>query len=182
MNASRVARRYSTALFELARKTRSEQQISKDLERVVGALQANPDVAKALYDPLVPVSVKDKVLVSVGRSLVLRPLTRDFLAYLNERKRLAELEGILEDFGEQLDEAAGQVRAQVASARPLSTIDSQRIKSTLQRVTSKRVVMETSVDSTLIGGVVTRVGNVVFDGSVRRALDRIRAQLLNAAQ
>ncbi len=182
MSASRIARRYSKALIAICDKDSSHEHVARDLDKVVTALGENGEVHEALLNPAVGIAVKSKVLESISKSLVLRPSAQNFLQFLNDKQRLDELEGILEDFRDRLDELSGRVRALVTSAKPLSTLESQRIKTALEKSTGKKVVLETATDPSLLGGVVTRVGNTVLDGSVQSALNQMRTQLFQAVQ
>ena len=156
--------------------------MARDLGKVVDALGKHADVRGALLNPAVGSNVKAKVLESIAKSLILRPTTRNVLQFLNDKQRLAELDGILEDFRERLDELSGRIRATVTSAKTLSPIETQRIKAALEKSTGRKVVVETATDPSLLGGVVTRVGNTVLDGSVQSALNKMRTQLFQAVQ
>jgi F-type H+-transporting ATPase subunit delta len=89
------------------------------------------------------------------------------------------LPAISRAFRELADEHAGQVRATITSAAPLDPMAVDRLRQALESRTGKRVLVETSVDPDLIGGVVARVGDLVLDGSVRARLGELRAKLLN---
>lgn len=183
MSSGSIARRYSTALVALCHKHGDcHDVVARDLDRLVGALDKHADVDRALVDRAVPTSVKKKVLASVAKSLVLKPLTRNFLFVLADKQRLSELRAILRDFRERLDELAGRVRATVTTATTLSPLESKRIQAALQKASGKTVILESRTDPTILGGVVTRVGNVVLDGSVRSALTKVRQQLADAVQ
>lgn len=182
MSASKIAKRYSKALVGLCNKDSSHEHIARDLAKVVDALAEHGDVTTALHDPKVGRATKAKVLDSIGQSLLLRPLTRNFLAYLNDQGRLDELEGILSDFSERLDELAGRLRATVTTAKPLNPMDMTKIKTALEKATGKQVVLDTHVDESIVGGVVTRMGNIVLDGSIRTSLNNMKSLLLEAVR
>ena len=180
MSASKIAKRYSKALVGLCNADKSHEHVARDLAKIVEALKANPEVETALLDPKLGRGTKRKVLDSVGQSLLLRPLTRNLLAYLNDQGRIGELEGILWDFNERLDVLAGRVRATVTTAKPLNPMDMTKIKTALEKATGKQVVIEAQVDEQIVGGVVTRMGNIVLDGSIRTALNNMKSLLLEA--
>ncbi len=182
MSASKVSRRYSKALMGLCDKDQSHESVAKDLSQVVAALEAAPDVAAALNDPSVDGDVREKVTGQIISDLKITGLTANFLKLLSDRQRMGEIDGVLEDFQSRLDEKAGRVRATVTSATELSKGDCDRIKAQLEKTTGKTVVLETAVDASLLGGVVARVGNLVWDGSVQTALSSMREQLLDSVQ
>ena len=182
MSSSKIAKRYSKALVGLCDKDKSHEHVARDLKKIVDALEENPQVPAALVDPKVGRATKAKVLESIGQSLLLRPLTRNLLSYLNDQGRLGEIEGILLDFNERLDEIAGRIRATVTTAKPLNPMDMSKIKTALEKATGKQVVIESKVDENIVGGVVTRMGNIVLDGSIRTALNNMKSLLLEAVQ
>ena len=178
----RVAKRYSKALVGLCNADRGHEMVARDLELVVKAMRTNPEVAAALEDPTVGLEARRKILDEVVKGLRLRPLTARFLAYLSDKKRFGLLEAIVVDFERQRDALAGRVRATATSATPLGPLESQRLKDALQQATGKDVVLETAVNPDLLGGVVTQIGNIVLDGSVRTSLNKMREQLLGSVQ
>ena len=182
MSTSRIARRYSKALVGLCEKDRSYALVAKDLESFAKMLLQYPTVMDALSSPLMDLGAREKVLKDLGRALGLRPMTGNFISFLADQQRLGEIHGIVEDFQRRLDAIAGRVRASVTSATTLSPLELQRIKASLEKASGKKVVLETSVDPTILGGVVTKVGNLVLDGSVKSALNQMREQLHQAVQ
>ncbi|MFT5429797.1 MAG: F-type H+-transporting ATPase subunit delta [Myxococcota bacterium] len=180
--ASKIARRYAKALVGLCNKDKSHEQTARDLDKVLKALDGAAEVEAALGSRAIPASTKKKVVQSIAKSLMLRPLTTDFLCYLADKQRTDEIRGIAANFAVRLDEIAGRVPVSVVAAKPLTTLEKQRIKSALEKVTGKTVLLEASVDAEILGGVVTRVGNIVLDGSVRTALNKMKVQLHEAVR
>ena len=180
MSATRVAKRYSKALVNLSSKQNNHEQVAKDLKSFVDGLEENPTIMAALSNPSIDREVRKQVLARILSDLKIAGLSADFLSFLGEKERMAEVAGILEDFQQRMDELAGRVRATVTSAVPLSSQQHEQIKSTLEKTTGKTVILEASVDASLFGGVVTRVGNLVLDGSIKTALSSMKEQLLRA--
>ena len=116
----------------------------------------------------------DAVLEKLGVSA----LMRNTVKLLADNGRLPELDDVLQEL-EQLAEAeTGRVRVEVTSAKPLSDAYYDRLTEKLQRVTDRKVVLVKKEDPSLIGGVVTRVGDQVFDGSLSNRLSELRETLL----
>jgi F-type H+-transporting ATPase subunit delta len=182
MSDARIARRYSKALVAICDKDKSHESVGRDLDKVVDALSKEPAVRTSLSDPSVKSRTKAEVIKSMARSLVLRPMTTNFLLVLNEKDRMSDLAEIRDEFGRRLDVIAGRVRAKVVSARPLTVIEKKRVEDSLKKATGKTVVMDAAVDERLLGGVVTKIGNLVFDGSVRTQLDTLKTRLRLALQ
>jgi F-type H+-transporting ATPase subunit delta len=98
---------------------------------------------------------------------------------LLERGRIRALPAIARAYRELGDQHAGRVRATVTSAQPLAAADLERVRQSLEQRTHKKVMVESQVDPSLIGGLVARVGDLVLDGSVRTQLASLREKLLN---
>ena len=182
MSDHRIARRYAKALIGICDKDRSHEAVGRDLDKVVESLEKEPAIRARLEDPSIKARTKGKVIESIARSLVLRPMTTNFLQVLNEKDRFGELRGIREDFARRLDEVQGRVRARVTSAKPLTVIEKKRVEDALKKTTGKSIVLDAAVDEKLLGGVVTKIGNLVLDGSVRTQLDTLEARLRQALQ
>ena len=110
----------------------------------------------------------------VGRKLVLSKPVHDFARLLLVRGRIAQLPLIARHLRLMVDEQMGRVRASVTSAKPLDFSAETRIRSALSRSTGKNVVLEKQVDPSLLGGVVTQVGDLLYDGSLRTQLELLR--------
>jgi F-type H+-transporting ATPase subunit delta len=109
--------------------------------------------------------------------LKLSRITRNFLFVLVDHRRIAELTGILHSFEIIADERMGFAHAEVAAARDLTEAQREALHAQLERMTGKRIRMRVSVDGSLIGGVVARIGSTVYDGSVRGQLDSLGRRL-----
>lgn len=175
-----IARRYSQALVGLCDKDKSHEPVAADLDKVQAAFVKHPEVLAALENPTVSGNLREKVVARIAKDLSLRPLSSNFVTYLARKERIGELETIIVLFRERLDEIAGRVRAEVTTATALNTLDKTKLQKALEKATGKKVVLEVTVDPDLLGGVVTKVGNIVLDGSVRTQLTKMKEQLLDA--
>lgn len=106
-----------------------------------------------------------------------RATTANLLRVTLRNHRLAELEEIQKAFVEQLNQRAGVVAAQVTTAHPITPELEEALRSQLLTLTGKKVRLEFGVDENLIGGVVTRVGSTIYDGSIRSQLNEIKDKL-----
>jgi F-type H+-transporting ATPase subunit delta len=105
------------------------------------------------------------------------PLTRDTLLLVSDRGRLRQVADIASAYQLQAEARSGRVRAEVVTASELPEAYFQQLQKTLERVTGKKVTVTRRVDASLLGGVVTRVGDQVFDGSLRHQLDELKHEL-----
>lgn len=178
MSMHAVARRYATALVELTSEDGSLESVEKDLGTLAQLLAAAPELKSALSNPAFKVQERKAVLHTVLGKLGAHKHTKNFVFVLNDRNRLMAFDAILEAFSAQYDERMGRVRTQITSAKPLDDASIETLRKHLQAITkAKSVVVTQAVDPNLIGGIVTRIGDLVLDGSVRTQLKLLREQL-----
>ncbi len=179
-----AAARYGNALAEVvfapgsgldARDVVSQLQTFEDL------LRSSDDLRHVMHSPAVSASKKRAVIARLARELGLAPKVRNFLYVVVDHRRIHQISGIREAFQASIDRRLGVVRADVISARELPESQRGVLETELSRIANKRVRMEFSVDGSLIGGVVARIGSVVYDGSVRGQLDALRRRLATEA-
>lgn len=173
-----MARRYAKSLVELCAESKNHAVIGKQLESFAQTWAASADLQELMRNPVVPLADKREVLTKIIARFLFAPTTRNFLLVLLDNGRIAEVESIARAFAEQMDAIANRVRATVTSAVPMERADMLRIQTALQRLTGKTVLLDAKVDPALIGGVVTEIGNVVLDGSVRTQLETLHERLL----
>lgn len=172
-----IGRRYARALFAAARDAGALEAVGRDLAAVAGLLAEAPDLGAALSNPTHRVEGRLGVVDAVAERLGAHALTRNFLRLLVEKDRFDRFAGIFDAFQILDDEAAGRVRATLTSAVPLADDVAGEVRTKLERATGKQVLLDRRVDPTLVGGVVTRIGSQVYDGSVRTQIRRVREQL-----
>jgi F-type H+-transporting ATPase subunit delta len=181
MSARSVARRYAGALFDVTRKAGRETQAGEALAEMARLISSHAELDRVLGSPAVPVSVKRTVVVALmDAAKVNSDEVRRTMTLLADRDRLAIIPDLAAVFAARLLEARNVVQAEVSSAVPLTETSRAALADALARATGKSVTMTERVDSTLVGGVVARVGTFVYDGSVSRQLERLRDRLMNA--
>lgn len=177
MRSSAAARRYARALFGIAQESGTVDAVRSELGRMAELFEAEPALRHALFRPLHPVKERRAVLESVCERLGLAATVSRFLVYLIDQRRLVDFDGIRAHYDQLADEAAGLVKAEVTAAAPLAEGQAQRLRSALSARTGRQVELSVRVDPQLIGGAVAVVGNLVFDGSLRTQLQRLRHTL-----
>jgi F-type H+-transporting ATPase subunit delta len=183
MSQSPLARRYARALFDLCNESKGQTApavIAKQLESFAETLASSQELMTVLKSAA-PLADKKEILHKIFARFLFAPTTRNFLFVVLEGGRLDHLADMVQSFNELLDESSGRVRATVTSAVPLEKAELGRIQASLHRLTGKQVTLDARVDPSLIGGVVTTVGNVVLDGSLRTQLATLRDRLTGAA-
>jgi F-type H+-transporting ATPase subunit delta len=177
MRSSAAARRYSKALFALAQETGDVDAVRSELAKLSGVLTGNQELRDAIFRPLHPGAERRAVLTAVCDQLGASRIVRNFCAFLVDQRRAIDFEGICAAYGELADQMAGRVRAQVVSASALRDDQRERLRGALAARTGQQVDLEESVDPALLGGAVASVGGLVFDGSLRTQLERLRTSL-----
>jgi len=177
MRASAAARRYAKALFALAQEDRRVSEIRGELTQMVSLIEGSGDLREALLTPLHPVAERKAVVAALEEREGLSPLLRNFFAYLIDRRRLVDFDEIAGEFERLADEASGLLTAQVISATELDDRRKDRLRRALSERTGREVRLDIQVDSDLIGGAIAKVGDLVFDGSLRTQLRQLRTNL-----
>jgi len=172
-----VARRYARALFEVGQEEGKEKQLRDELQTVAQLVSTSRDFKALLESPLYTITLKRRVLEEVASKMSLSAYTTNFLNILLEKDRFAILGEILDAYKEILDKLTGRVRARVTSAMSLSEDQLQQIALTLSRVVKKEVDVDVIVEPSLIGGLVAEVEGMVYDGSVKTQISKLKQSL-----
>ena len=178
MTSRASASRYARALLEVVvRENGNPEQVEQDLAAFVTLATQTPDLERAFASPAVPASAKRAIVEQlVTRSAPAAPLAK-LLLLLADRERLGLLSDLLASYRERLLEHRRIVRAEITTAVPVPADRLASFEERLGQATGRKVALTTRVDPTLIGGAVTRVGSVVYDGSIATQLARIRERL-----
>jgi len=174
---SDLERRYATALLDVAFEAKVVDQVAAEVQTFADVFSTNRELREALLNPVFPREQREQVLGAVLTKLQPHKVTRNFLRTLLSKDRIDVVAGIAQTFGKLADEKAGRLRASVTSARPLPGDLSRRIGAALQSATGKTVSLSEAVDAQLLGGLVIRVGDLVYDGSVSSQLEGLRQSL-----
>lgn len=173
-----ISKRYARALMELAQQDGQIDQVQQELHVFVDAMNGCSELHTVLTSPSFLAEQRILVLKQVLDKLQSGSLTRRFLLLLTERKRMDILPDIVHEFSNHYDELRGHVRVTVTSAQPLTAEQEQALIANIERATGRKAVVSRQVDPHLIGGVVTRVNDLLIDGSVATQLKRMRSALL----
>jgi len=133
-----------------------------------------PEVKDALTNPMYPLDVRSKVMAHLIAAAATTPLMGSFLNLVVQKKRAAVLPEIAEAFQTLIDADRNICQGLVVSAAPLSADLQAQVQATLEKITGKNVVLSTKVDSSLIGGLIAKVGDLVLDGSIKTQLSGLK--------
>jgi F-type H+-transporting ATPase subunit delta len=173
-----IARRWARAVFELGKEAGSLPAVSRDLGAFADVYAGSDELATALDNPLVPEPARDAIVGDIAGRLGLGEIAKNTLRLLVRKRRIAAVPEIARQLARLSDEDAGLLRAEVTSAGPLSEAYLGRLRAELEKATGRKVAVSHKQDPSLIGGVVTRIGDQVIDGSVRARLAGFRDSLL----
>ncbi len=178
---SGLAGRYATALFALARETDALDAVAGDLARVRAMLDASADLRRMVRSPLVSREEQGAAMTAIARRAGLGAQATGFLGVLARNRRLFVAAEAIREFEVLLARHRGEVTAQVVSARPLDRARAEAIARALAGAAGREVRVDASVDETLIGGLVVKLGSRMIDASIRTRLQSLRAAMKGAA-
>ncbi len=171
------AARYARALFDVALKESDPVQIERDLAAFAGLMSSNAELHGVLTNPAVSATAKHQITDSLAKRLNLASPPHKLLLLLADRDRLTMVPDVLDVYRERVMEHQQVVRAEVTTAAPLTPDRVAQLQRSLADITGRKVEMTTTVDPSIIGGVVTRIGGTVYDGSIATQLAKLREQL-----
>jgi F-type H+-transporting ATPase subunit delta len=177
MTDRKLATRYARALLA-ALATGADQDLADQfLSALAQSLAANPELRGFLLDPANSAAAKKNVLNSLAASHGAPERLKTFLGMIVDNGRLASLPAIAERYHAESESGRGMVTATLTSAAPLSPEHKARAAQVLGKVTGKKVNLTVDVDPALLGGVVAQVGSMVYDGSLKTQLARLRSKM-----
>lgn len=181
MGVETIARRYATALADVVLKSPGDAETVKaELTTWGRMIIENGDLERAFSNPSIAHSKKERVIEELIAKAKPSKTTANFLRVLVHNDRLMVLSAIMERFDSVLQERSGVVSADVASARELDDAQRNELKANLEKLLGKPVKLDFAVDPELIGGVVTRIGSTVYDGSVKTQLANLKEELIGS--
>lgn len=172
-----MARRYAAALADVVVPRGEAREVQEELSAWDGMMRGNAQLLEVFRNPTIPQDQKRRVLNALIARARVRPATANFLQVLLQNQRLADLPEINRSFSRELDRRAGVVMAQVTTARPVPAQMQESLSARIGELTGSRVRLQFDVDEGLIGGIVTRIGSTVYDGSVRSQLRQIKQRM-----
>jgi F-type H+-transporting ATPase subunit delta len=180
MTARTSASRYARALLDVALAEDDPQVVEQQLAAVVDLFRGHADLWKVMTNPAVPVTRKQGIVSAMLPKLALVPVLNKLLTMIAGRDRIALLPDLLETYRSRLMDHQKVVRAQVTSAVALPPASVAKLEASLAVLTGRKVLMTTATDPGMLGGIVTRIGSTVYDGSVRRQLEKMREHIEGA--
>lgn len=176
MSNRSVARSYAQALFLSSREKNLLDEVEAELKMVVESIEGSEDLAKIINRALIPAEDKKTVLVKVFEGKI-SSQTMKFLKLVVDKNREKYLQGIFIEYTALADHARKMLEAEVITAAELSPQMQETLKKGLSAHTGKEVRLKIEVDPSLLGGVMIKIGDKVYDGSARHQLESIKGRL-----
>lgn len=172
--SSGVATRYATALFELAKDAKKLPAVEKDLDSLAAAISGNESLRDLITSPVYSRDETAGVISALAKKMKLSPMVSSTLGLMAQKRRLAMAPALISAVKEMIAEENGEVTAEVTAAKKLTAAQEKKLAATLKKTVGKDVIINTSVDETLIGGLIVKVGSKMIDSSIRSKLSNLQ--------
>ncbi len=170
MKQTILANRYAKAIFTVGQEKEKYEEYDEVLQGLADLYTKHPEVVDALTNPLYPMDVKENVMKGIVASMKVDSNMGNFLNLLVQKKRAEILPEIAVAYKTMVDEAKNISHGNVISAIDLSDELKANVQTILEKLTGKKVELTTSVDPSIIGGIIAKVGDLVLDGSIKTQL------------
>jgi F-type H+-transporting ATPase subunit delta len=174
---SRAAIRYAKAILETAVSTGKANQVNDDMKSIIAAVNSSPDLKDFLASPIITSEVKMNVLSEVFGSV--QEDTKSLFRLLQENKRFQILEAIATQFNAQFDEMNGVEVAKVTTAFPITADLEAKILAKATSISTKKITIQNTVDPSIIGGFILRIGDKQYNASVSNRLHELKREFSN---
>ena len=168
-----LAGRYASALFDLARDQRRIESVGTSLDALGQALLDSKEFAELIESPLVSREEAGKAFAALAPNLGLDPITANFLGVLARNGRKNQLRNVSRAYRRLASEHRGETTAEVVTARPLSDDQLRALKEQLRTRAGRDVAIDATVDPSILGGMVVKLGSQQIDASIRTKLNRL---------
>jgi F-type H+-transporting ATPase subunit delta len=172
-----TAARYAKALFSIAREAGSAEAFVRELEQFAAELRASRELETVLLRPWIKPAERQQVAVEVAKRAGCSPLVQKTMGLVAARGRMDHLPELVETYRALVDAEAGRVRADVRAAVAFTGDEKKQLAARLGQALGKQVIIEETVDPSLLGGFIAQVGSLILDGSLDGQLARVRERL-----
>ena len=179
MSSGSLARRYAKALVLIGEEEGSLERIGSEVAGFSAAMRTSEELATTLSNPLFPRAEREALAKAILQKLGASQTVVNFARLLLDRERMMAVPDIARELSVMIDDRLGRMRAEVTSAKALGDGQKQQLKSTLERLSGKSIDLHDRVDPALLGGVVAKVGDLEYDGSLRTHLRKLQDSMLN---
>jgi F-type H+-transporting ATPase subunit delta len=172
-----LARRYARAVLEIGTANGNLDKIGADLRSLAKAMRESAELVTALTNPAIRRADRRRVIDGLLQRIGAEPSSKNLVYLLLDGERLSSVEAISREVDAMIEAKAGRMSAEVTSARPLDADQLSQIVIALEKLSGKKVAVTRREDPDLLGGVVAKLGDTVYDGSLRTQLRTLRDDL-----
>ncbi|WP_097806489.1 F0F1 ATP synthase subunit delta [Pelagimonas varians] len=172
--SSGIAVRYATAIFEIVKETNDLPKLEANLNELSAALDNSADLRDLISSPVYSREAQGQAVAAIANQMGLIPAVTNALGLMSEKRRLFVLPHLIAKLRDMLADEKGEVTADVASATALSDAQASKLAETLSASVGKDVKIKATVDESLIGGLVVKVGSKMIDTSIRSKLNSLQ--------
>ena len=169
-----IAQRYATAVFELAKEDKKLAAVEKDLDALDQALADSPELMAMISSPVYARSEQTKAVTALAQKMKLSPAITGALGVMGEKRRLFVLPQFIAGLRDAIAADKGEVTAEVTAAKAMTKAQQDKLAKALNAAVGKDVKINVSVDESLIGGLVVKVGSKMIDSSIRSRLSALQ--------
>lgn len=169
-----IAARYAAAIFDIAQEAGARDALEANIADLRAALAESDDLRTLISSPLYSRAEQQGAITAIAQKMDLMPALANALALMASKRRLFVVPQMLQRLADMIAEAKGEVTAEVTSAQPLSDAQSAALAQTLKEKVGRDVSISATVDESLIGGLVVKVGSTMIDSSIRARLDALQ--------
>jgi len=169
-----IAERYATAVYDLAKEMKIVPAIENDLDGLTAALADSADFNALINSPIYTRDEQGNAISALAMKMKLSPVMSNTLSLMASKRRLFVLPQLVKALRDQIAEDKGEVAADVVSAKPLTKTQADKLAKSLKERLGKTVTINATVDETLIGGLIVKVGSKMIDTSIRSKLNSLQ--------
>ncbi|MBG6063403.1 F-type H+-transporting ATPase subunit delta [Flavobacterium sp. CG_9.1] len=177
MASTRAAIRYATAILDLANSKGVAEVVNNDMKLIASTINGNLELSTFIQNPTLKVEVKEKALLEVFAGIDV--VTQGLFHLLFENKRFEILEGIATEYSKLFDVMNGIEVAKVTTAIPMDAALEAKVKATIATLSDKKITIENTVDASIIGGFILRIGDKQYNASIANRLQVLKRELSN---
>ena len=172
------ARRYALALYELSIEANSLNNVEQHSSAILNLINTSKDFNNLIKDPTVNQENLILVINKISETFKVNDLLKNFMIFLVKKRRFFYLEKILNDFIETCSKKRGEIKAELFAAKKLTDLEINSIRDELNKNFSSKIKLECKHDPNLIGGLILKVGSIMFDTSLKNKLQQVQNKMI----
>ena len=178
MSSTRAAIRYAKAILEIADSKQVASEVSTDMVLIEKTITSNPELSSFIHNPLITTETKKNVVSEVFNGV--NPVTKSLFQLLLDNKRFEILDGIATEYTKLFDNMNGLELAKVTTAIPMDAALEAKVSAKIASISSsKKITIQNTVDPSIIGGFILRIGDKQYNASIADRLHRLKRELSN---